>query len=99
VYKVEIEPGAADDINNACIYYLSLLVDTDRLIESFLNDIEASLEKLKLSPKFNFKTKNYRALPLHKFPYILMFTVDDESRIVSVIALFHTSQNPIKYPI
>ena len=98
MYNVEIEPGAVEDIDKACRYYLSLLVDTDRLINHFLDDLQTGLDNLKINPNFNFKTKKYRALPLNKFPYIIIFTVDDVNKMVFILALFHTAQNPKKYP-
>jgi toxin ParE1/3/4 len=35
---------------------------------------------------------------MKKFPFIVFYTIDEELKIIIIKAVFHTSQNPIKYP-
>jgi toxin ParE1/3/4 len=98
VFKIVVEPDALLDIDNACAYYQSLPIDTARLVDSFLADIQIAFDTLAINPFYQFRTKNYRALPFSKFPYLLFFTVDENTRIVTILSLFNTHQNPNKYP-
>ncbi|MBK7764275.1 MAG: type II toxin-antitoxin system RelE/ParE family toxin [Bacteroidetes bacterium] len=98
MFKIVIEPEAFEDINTACSYYYSLPIDTNKLVESFLDDLQIAFDALTINPLYPFKTKNFRALPLSKFPYILFFTVDDTTEIVIILALFNTHQDIGKYP-
>jgi len=43
-------------------------------------------------------SKQYKALPLKHFPFLLFFEVLEKQRVVKILALFNTSQNPEKYP-
>jgi toxin ParE1/3/4 len=98
VFKIVIEPDASLDIDNACAYYYSLPVDTVRLVDSFLADTQIAFDTLVINPFYPYKTKHYRALPLSKFPYLLFFTVYEQTKIVTILALFNTHQNTSKYP-
>jgi toxin ParE1/3/4 len=86
------------DINNACNYYYSLPVDTVRLVDSFLADIQNAFNTHNINPNYPFKIKNYKTLLLKKFPYILFFTVDENTKIVTILSLFNTHQDANKYP-
>jgi toxin ParE1/3/4 len=98
VFRIVVEPDAFLDIDNACAYYYSLPVDSVRLVDAFLADIQIAFDTLTINPYYQYRTKNYRALPLSKFPYILFFTIDESSKMVTILALFNTNQNPTKYP-
>ena len=50
------------------------------------------------NPFFEIKIKNYRVLPLSKFPYIIIYKILEDTKIVDIVSIFHTSQNPKKYP-
>ena len=96
-YKVIVEPAAQDDIDMAFEYY-GKLTDDDTLIMNLYKDIELAYHALKINPFYQIRVKNYRGLPLKKFPYILFFEVLEKQKIVKIIALFNTPQHPDKYP-
>ena len=54
---------------------------------------------LQIKPFFQFHDNNYRFLSFNKFPYIAFFIVDEPGKNVFLNAVFHTSQNPDKYPV
>ena len=96
-YKVVVEPDAQADIDKVFKYYLSV-TDNDKVFVSLYDDIEQAYDALKLNPFYQVRSKHYKALPLKHFPYLLFFEVLEKQRIVKVLALFNTSQNPEKYP-
>ena len=92
-----VEPDAQTDIDKVFKYYLSV-TDNDKVFVSLYDDIERAYDALKLNPFYQVRSKQYKALPLKHFPYLLFFEVLEKQRIVKVLALFNTSQNPEKYP-
>jgi toxin ParE1/3/4 len=96
-YKVVVEPGAQADIDKAFDYYNSV-TDNNKVLINFWNDIEQAYGALKINPFYQVRSKNYRALPLKNFPYLLFFEVLEKQRIVKVLALFNTPQDRKKYP-
>jgi len=96
-YKVVIEPDAQTDIDKAFEYYLSI-TDNAKVITNLYDDIEQAYNALKLNPFYQVRSKQYKALPLKHFPYLLFFEVLEKQRVVKILALFNTSQNPEKYP-
>ena len=96
-FKIVIEPRALTEIDMAFEYYRNL-TDNDKLLLNLYEDIESAFDALKENPFYQVRTKNYRALPLEKFPYLLFFEILEKQNIVKVLALFNTSQDPKKYP-
>jgi toxin ParE1/3/4 len=98
VFKLFIEPQASIDIEKSCQYYTSLPVDTQRLVDHFLDDVFDAFDIITKNPYFQVKHKNYRVFPLNKFPYIIFFTIDEDEKTIKILALFNTAQNTTKYP-
>ncbi|WP_394331107.1 type II toxin-antitoxin system RelE/ParE family toxin [Chryseobacterium soldanellicola] len=41
---------------------------------------------------------DFHKLPLKIFPYVLIYKINKEKNIIRIYRVFHTSQNPEKYP-
>jgi len=98
VYKIVVEPSAAKDIAMACDYYATLPIDTDKIMNRFLEDIEETFKTLSINPNYQIRVKKFRAFQLKNFPYLVFFTVHKKEKTVKVIALFNTYKEPKKYP-
>jgi toxin ParE1/3/4 len=96
VYNIEVGSRAKFEIEEAFDYYNNL--PNDRLGEKFLNDYLLTIELLEINPFFQKRLNNYRVIPLNKFPFILIYVVLEEENLVFIESVFHTSQNPKKYP-
>ena len=72
--------------------------DSLKVAQNFLKDYEKTLYKIKQNPYYQIYYKNFRGLPLKKFPYIVFYTIDENLKVITIKAIFHTSQNPGKYP-
>lgn len=97
VYKIVIEPRAQDDLDNAVAYYLSVSGNSD-LVIYFLEKIEVAFEVLSLNPFFQIRSKNYRAIPISKFPYLIFYEVFEKEKVVKVLAVFNTNKDHKKWP-
>jgi hypothetical protein len=98
VYNILIEERAILEIDSASEYYASLPVNSKKIIADFLNEINQKINFLKINPNFQIKIKNYRSIPLRKFPFIIFFLVDESSKTVRILSIFNTHQNTNKYP-
>ena len=95
-YSISITPTASQQIDEALEYYIYKA--NKKVADNLLNQIFDTFKLLEVNPYFQIKAKNYRSFVLRKYPYILFFEIMEETQIVKILALFHTSQNPEKYP-
>jgi plasmid stabilization system protein ParE len=95
-YIIIIEPYAQQDIEQAYDYYLNNV--NQHVAELFYQDLQETYSALNINPFYQIRTKNYRALPLKKFPFLIFFQVFEQEQKVKILALFNTHQNTDKYP-
>lgn len=94
-FRVVIEPRALADIQQAIDYYDEHLIG---LGERFHAAIIKHIEAIAINPFYQVRYKDYRALPLVRFPYMIIFTTDEKEKTVYVLAVFNTLQNTTKLP-
>ena len=92
-FKVIVSPLAQNDIENSLEYYLE--VSTDAPVK-FIEELENAYVTLESSPYFKIIYKNYRAFPLKRFPFILVYQINNDEILIK--ACFHTSKSTKKYP-
>ena len=91
-YKIVVTPEAFNEIQKAYIYYKN--VAGQKVARSF----SSKLKSLKKNPFYEFKIKDYRSFPVNKFPYIIIFLIDETQKYIRILSVFNSSQNPSKYP-
>ena len=94
-FKIVIEPRAIIDIQDAVDYYDSRQVG---LGEYFYDTLDEHINSLTNNPHYQIKYKDYHSLPIKKFPFLLLFYIDEENKTVFILSVFNTSMNPKKYP-
>ena len=95
IFEIVIEPRALLDIQDAIDYYESKQAG---LGDYFYQEIDEHLELLSENPFFQIRYKDYRGLPIKKFPFIIFYFIDEKLKKVYVLSIFNTSMNPLKYP-
>ena len=95
-YKNVVSAHAAKNIEDAVEYYM--LKANKKVALDFLNDYKKTYNTLKTNPFYQIHDNNYHFFPFKKFPFIAFFIVNETSKTVFLNAVFHTSQNPEKYP-
>ena len=95
-FRVHITPVAKTNQKQAVAYYKEKA--SLKVAQNFLKDYEKTLYKIKQNPYFQIYYKKFRGLPLKKFPYIVFYTIDENLNVITIKGIFHTSQNPGKYP-
>jgi plasmid stabilization system protein ParE len=65
--------------------------------DRFVKELENRLQKIAVTPeRFPIRTNPFRESPVPVFPYLIIYRVIKRSKIIRVIAVFHTSLNPKK---
>ena len=88
-------PEADEDILNAIDYYKEI---SNSVLSSFEKELSRAYDRLERNPFFQIRYDDVRILPLKKFPYLVLFHVDEAKKFVYVVSVFCTHQNPEKYP-
>lgn len=96
-YKIIVSPIALKNIEEAVEYYV--LKVSKKVALDFLNDYKKTYKALQINPFYQVHDNNYHFFPFKKFPYIAFFIIDEASKTVFLNAVFHTSQNPNRYPV
>ena len=96
-YKIIVSPIASQNIEDALEYYIYKV--SKKVALDFLKNYRKTYKTIQTNPFYQFHDINYRFLPFDKFPYIAFFIVDEPSKTVFLNAVFHTAQDPSKYPV
>lgn len=92
-YTLIITDEASFDIIDAYNWYYAI---SEKVSFEFEKDIENILNHIAKNPKqFQLKYKKARIVFLKKFPFGIHYLID--KNVVKVIAVFHTSRNPISW--
>lgn len=94
-YNVKMSSLAEQNVDNALAYYSDVSLS---VAESFFTSLNESLLILKTNPFFEVRYQKVRVLPLKKFPFLLLFEVDEADKTVLVLSVFNTYQSTDKYP-
>lgn len=93
-FTIDIDPKAIQDIQKAIEYYDEQQIGLGEKFEQTLHKHLTTLEK---NPFFRVRYDNVHCLPLKKFPYMVHFSINQNNKIITIRAVFHTSLNPEKW--
>ncbi|MBK6820501.1 MAG: type II toxin-antitoxin system RelE/ParE family toxin [Bacteroidetes bacterium] len=94
-FDVVLHTTAFTDIDDAVSYYFQI---SPQLALDVYAEIFDSIDVIADSPYFQFRYKDYRAFPLKRFPYLILYTLNEKEMKIHVYAIFNTYQNTDKYP-
>ena len=94
-FSFKFLPIAEDNIEEATDYYANISL---KVVKSFNKQLDLSINRIVSNPYFQKRFKNVRALPVKKFTYIIFYEVNDEEKVIYILSVFCTHQNPEKYP-
>ena len=92
-YKLIVKGEAKNEITEAYYWYES---KQNELGERLLSVLDDCFNRITINPKqFPKKLDNMRQATINKFPYIIIFEIENND--VVVFAVFNTKQNPEKW--
>ena len=77
---------------------LSGKCEQKKVADNFIKDFNKIRKTISENPYFKIWFEDFRAVPLKKYPFLIFFLVDEKENIILIARVFHTSQNPEKYP-
>lgn len=90
-----VSPKAQIEIEDISEYYSHISFS---ILTKFYTELENAYKFLETNPHFQTRYKNYRAIPIKNFPYLLFFVIDETNKTTKVLSCFNTSRSPKKYP-
>jgi len=85
---------AKKELSDAFLWYEDKQIG---LGERFANEIFTKLEELENYPdRYPAKIKNYREVKIAVFPYLLIYRINNSTKQVIVVSIFHVKRNPLK---
>ncbi len=94
-FEIIISKKAQAEMENALDYYSEINTE---LSNKFFTEITECYQNLAKNPYFEIRYKNYRAIQLRKFPFLLFYVVEEDKNQIKILSCFHTSRNPKKHP-
>lgn len=91
-YSIKIDEETLNDLREIVIWYNNALND---LGLRFHKQVKSQINSLKKNPHiYAIRYSDTRCLLVKKFPFIIHYSINEESFIVEIYAIFHTSRNP-----
>ncbi len=94
VFKILYSKEAKLDLFEHIEYYH--LNATKKVAKTFYSEVRQTIKMLKKNPYFQISHDSFRKVPLKKFPFLIFYTIIEDS--ILIVRIFHTSQSPKKYP-
>lgn len=90
--KIKLHAKAEQDLREALDYYFEI---DSKLEKKFISHLEQTFNKiLKFPNLYQYETETAQKTLMDTFPYIVIYEQYED--IIMILAIFHTSRNPIK---
>jgi plasmid stabilization system protein ParE len=91
-YRLIIDPAAKQDIIEIIRWYNEQKPGLGR---RYYGSVKQTMKLIKKAPEmFQIRYLTLRMVPLEKFPFMILYQVDQIKKLVVVAAVLHTSRNP-----
>lgn len=92
IYKISYQPIALEEYEEAVLWYRQ---KSEQAAENFVLAVESQLDILRKAPDRYRKTyRDFREAPIKKYPYCIVYLVDDMDRSVIISSIYHYKRNP-----
>lgn len=92
-YKVIFSSHALNDIEDAVSYYNG---QQKGFGKKFAAQVQMALKSVKNNPHFaSVRYDDVRCAMVPKFPYLVHYTIDEQTRTVIIAAVYSTHQKPL----
>ena len=92
-YTILVTPTATEDIAVAIEYYNALAADLGYRFADLVAEYFDRIADLPTASAIRYK--NVRCKPMKRFPYLIMFTIDEAAHSVNILRVFNTYQEPL----
>lgn len=94
MYSVIFHPLAEKEFFESFEYYENQI---SGLGNDFIKTIDKTIDIIRKDPQiFPFKHKKLQEAILKKFPFVIVYKVNEKQKTIFILSVFHTSRNPSK---
>ena len=94
LYKYIFAPLALQEYAEAIKWYEAR---SEKAAEQFIADAEGRIELICADPyRYRQTHKLFREISLNKFPYYVVYYIDETNKVVILFSLYHHKRNPKK---
>jgi len=91
-YKILIDPIARIDILQSAMWYNEQQPGLGR---RYYNSVRQTIKSIKDNPyQYQLRYRTLRMALVQKFPFMVIYLIDENNKQVAITAIFHTSRNP-----
>ncbi len=93
-YRYVYDPIALEEYKDAIQWYTAR---SERAAENFIIEVKEKIKVICNDPlRYKCLYKGYRETSLKKYPYTIVYLLDEENKIVIVSSVYHHKRNPNK---
>ena len=91
-FSLTFHPKAEKEYLESVAWYEDALIG---LGQEFVDEIETTFDHISKNPfLFPVKKIKHREAVVKKFPFVIVFVVDQKQLSVTILSVYHTSRNP-----
>jgi plasmid stabilization system protein ParE len=92
VYKAMLQLRARKELLDAWVWYEEKQVG---LGDRFENEIYKRIKDIEQHPeRYPERKQFFREAKIKTFPYLVIYRIDEEEKVILISSIFHTSRNP-----
>jgi plasmid stabilization system protein ParE len=91
-YKYIFDPAAIDELEESLIWYGERSI---KLADDFNEAVKNKIDDICRSPRqYRSSYKKYRETSLNKFPFSIVYLVNEEQGTIVITSIYHHKRNP-----
>lgn len=92
IYNIRFRPRAVKEYLDAITWYKS---KSEKAVENFILSIEQTLKRIEKQPDyFRNSYKHFHEAKTAKYPYAIVYFIDEKNHLIIITTLFHQKRNP-----
>lgn len=93
-YRYAYSPDGLEEFKNGIRWYLAY---SEKACDRFIEEVKKRIESICEQPsRYRNTYKFFRETSLKKFPYTIVYFVDEEKQSIIITSVFHHRRNPKK---
>jgi plasmid stabilization system protein ParE len=93
-YKYRFDPIAANEYEAAYSWYIER---SQKAADKFITTVEEAIDTICSDPhRYRKSYKDLREVILKKYPFYLIYSIDEKKKIILIVSVYHQKRNPDK---
>jgi plasmid stabilization system protein ParE len=92
MYQFAYSPEAIEDYEKSILWYA---LRSPIAANNFAKEVQDKLKIIKYNPlRFKKRYKHFQEVTLYKFPFTIVFKIEEPLQQILVVAIYHQKRNP-----